>query len=181
MPAQTREPISLQPPSKLMGLALAEARKSPPKPSNFCVGAILLIPSGPSPGEPLCISGYTLEMPGNTHAEQSCFIKAANLYNCHVEELGSHLPGRCELYTTMEPCNKRSAGNATCVERILALEREDGVCAIETVYIGVNEPEKFVGENVGRRRLQDAGIQVVHVEGFEEDILDVATAGHTES
>lgn len=171
----------MQPPSELMSLALAEARRSPPKPTNFCVGAILLIPSGPSPGDPLRINGYTLEMPGNTHAEQSCFVKAARLYNCSEDELGSHLPARCELYTTMEPCNKRSPGNKTCVERILSLERTNGECAIETVYIGVNEPEKFVGENEGRRRLQDAGIKVVHVKGLEREILEVATAGHVDS
>jgi pyrimidine deaminase RibD-like protein len=49
---------------------------------------------------------------------------------------------------------------------------------IQTVYIGVKEPEKFVGENKGRRKLEDAGIKVVHVEGLEDDILKVATAGH---
>jgi len=82
------------------------------------------------------------------------------------------------LYTTMEPCNKRSAGNLTCVERILKLRRSDGSVAIRKVVCGVSEPEKFVGENVGRKRLEEAGIEVVHVSGLEEEILDVATAGH---
>jgi len=49
---------------------------------------------------------------------------------------------------------------------------------IQTVYIGVKEPEKFVGENKGRRKLEDAGIEVVHIQGLEDDILKVATAGH---
>lgn len=51
--------------------------------------------------------------------------------------------------------------------------------AIETVYVGVKEPEKFVGENTGRKQLEDAGIKVVLVEGMEKEILKVATAGHT--
>ena len=82
------------------------------------------------------------------------------------------------LYTTMEPCNKRSVGNLPCVDRILRLKRPDGSQAIEQVYLGVKEPETFVGVNEGRRRLEDAGIQVVHVPGLEDGILKVATAGH---
>lgn len=65
-----------------------------------------------------------------------------------------------------------------CVDRILGLKRKDGGQAIKTVYVGVWEPETFVGVNEGRRRLEEAGIEVVHVPGFEEEILRVATAGH---
>jgi pyrimidine deaminase RibD-like protein len=74
----------------------------------------------------------------------------------------------------VEPCFKRLSGNLPCVERILRLGN-----AIETVYVGVKEPEKFVGENTGRKQLEDAGIKVVLVEGMEKEILKVATAGHT--
>ena len=49
---------------------------------------------------------------------------------------------------------------------------------IRKVYIGVKEPEKFVGENKGRKKLEDAGVEVVHVPGLEDEILKVATAGH---
>jgi len=160
-------------------LALDCARNSPPKPTNFRVGAVLLSPSS-SP--PILATGYTLESPGNTHAEQTCFIKLASAHNIPgpvVEDhLGPLLPDDAVLYTTMEPCNKRSAGNLTCVERILKLRRSDGSVAVRKVVCGVNEPEKFVGENVGRKRLEEAGIEVVHISGLEEEILDVATAGH---
>ncbi|KAF7193338.1 Bifunctional protein RIB2 [Pseudocercospora fuligena] len=157
-------------------LALNEARKSPPKPTNFCVGALLLAPSQ-SP-EPL-ITGYTLECEGNTHAEQSCFIKLAEKYGCEETELGLHLPESTILYTTMEPCNKRSVGNTPCVDRILALKRQDGSPAIRLVVCGVSEPETFVGVNEGQRKLQDAGIEVLSVSGLEDEILAVATAGHS--
>ena len=156
-----------------MSLALSCARKSPPKPTNFCVGAVLLIPSS-SPSQSTTayetITGYTLELPGNTHAEQCCFTKAAESHN--------HLPAGCVLYTTMEPCNARSVGNKPCVDRILALKTAEGEQAIEKVYVGVSEPETFVGVNAGKRKLEEAGIVVEKVEGFEEEILSVATAGH---
>lgn len=67
-----------------------------------------------------------------------------------------------------------------CVERILRTKTRDGALAIRAVYVGVREPEKFVGENEGRKKLEDAGVKVVHVPGMEEEILEVATAGHEE-
>lgn len=168
-------------------LALTEARKSPPKPTNFCVGALLVSPSKTrtnfqatcSTCDPrILVTGYTLECPGNTHAEQSCFIKLAKEYGCEEDELGESLPGDVVLYTTMEPCNERSVGNTPCTERILALKRADGSQAIRTVVVGVMEPETFVGINEGKRKLEDAGIEVLHVSGMEKEILEVATAGH---
>lgn len=165
-----------------LSLALAAAQNSPPKPTNFRVGALLLSPSSPSP---ILTTGYTLEAPGNTHAEQTCFLKLASQHSITsspVEDaLGPFLPEDVVLYTTMEPCNKRSEGNLTCVERILRLRREDGRPAIGRVVCGVKEPETFVGENEGRKRLVDAGIEVVHVQGLESEILEVATAGHVKA
>ena len=163
-----------------MQLALSKARLSPPKPTNFCVGACLVHTT--SNDSTLLETGYTLECEGNTHAEQSCFIKLSQKYECDDERLGEHLPadGTIDLYTTMEPCNQRSVGNLPCVERILRSKRADGRQAIGKVYVGVQEPEKFVGVNEGKRKLEEAGIQVVHVPGFEDEILKVATAGHVD-
>jgi pyrimidine deaminase RibD-like protein len=166
----------------LLRHALSRARLSPPKPTNFRVGALLYSPSS-SPQ--ILTTGYTLESPGNTHAEQTCFLKLAATHSIPAsadgeaeDRLGPLLPEDTVLYTTMEPCNKRSAGNLTCVERILRLRGRDGGVAIRKVVCGVREPEKFVGENEGRKRLEEAGIEVVHVGGLEEEILEVATAGH---
>lgn len=166
----------------LLNHALTRARLSPPKPTNFRVGALLYSPSS---NPQILTTGYTLESPGNTHAEQTCFLKFAATHSIPASadgeaesRLGPFLPSDIVLYTTMEPCNKRSAGNLTCVERILRVRREDGGVAITRVVCGVREPEKFVGENEGRKRLEEAGIEVVHVGGLEEEILEVATAGH---
>ncbi|TVY80851.1 Bifunctional protein RIB2 [Lachnellula suecica] len=152
-----------------MRQALDLARKSPPKPTNYRVGALLV----DSKTDNILTSGYTLECEGNTHAEQSCFIKLAREHNVQEEELAGILPEGTVLYTTVEPCFKRLSGNLPCVQRILSLGK-----AIKTVYAGVKEPEKFVGENTGRKQLEDAGIEVVLVEGMEKEILKVATAGH---
>lgn len=162
-----------------MAIALAEARKSPPRPSNFCVGACLVAPSASGERGLLC-TGYTLECDGNTHAEQSCFVKLAAQIGCHESELGQHLPPGTVLYTTMEPCFKRSIGNTPCVDRVLALKDREGGQAITTVYVGVAEPTTFVGVNEGRKKLESAGIAVTHVSGYEDEILEVATAGHNE-
>ena len=72
----------------------------------------------------------------------------------------------------MEPCCHRLSGNVPCVDRIIRAGK------IRTVVIGVAEPDTFVAENTGRKKLRDAGIEVLHVGGLETEILKVATAGH---
>lgn len=153
-----------------MRFALSLASKSPPKSTNFRVGAILLDCSTNT----IITTGYTLELQGNTHAEQCCLLKLSEKHQVPEELLSEVLPKNTVLYTTVEPCAKRLSGNRPCVERILRLANK-----IQVVYVGVKEPETFVGENEGRARLEEAGIKVVLVEGLEEEILEIATAGHT--
>ena len=157
------KPPSITPGDHLayMRHALSLAKKAPPRPTNFCVGALLVDENANT----ILSTGYTMELPGNTHAEQCCLAKADR------RESGAATQ-KLVMYTTMEPCNKRASGNTPCTETIL----KNG--AIEVVYVGVREPEKFVGENVGRAKLEEAGIEYVHVPGLEAEILEVATAGH---
>ncbi|KAK4039235.1 cytidine deaminase-like protein [Parachaetomium inaequale] len=152
-----------------MRLALEQAQKSPPKPTNYRVGAVLV----DSAANEILATGYTLELPGNTHAEQTCFMKLAEKHGVSEEHLKEVLPAELVLYTTVEPCSKRLSGNLPCVERVRRLAG-----SIRTVYVGIMEPETFVAENTGKKSLEAAGIDVVHVEGLEKEILDVATAGH---
>ena len=159
-----------------MEYALDQARLSPPVPTKFCVGAVLV----DADKNEILSTGYSMELPGdtpgdpgNTHAEQCCFIKVAQKHNLPEERIREVLPNKTVLYTTMEPCNKRLSGNRTCVERILRLNG-----AIKAVYVGINEPETFIDENVGRKRLEDAGVKVMFVEGMQDRILKVSTAGH---
>ncbi|KAK8170842.1 cytidine deaminase-like protein [Phyllosticta citrichinensis] len=159
-----------------MRLALAEALKSPPKPTNFCVGALLVDESNGH----ILATGYTLELEGNTHAEQCALRKYATASNVTEERIGEVLPEHTVIYTTMEPCNLRLSGNLPCADRILQT-RSNGKGGIKKVYLGVKEPEKFVGENEGRAKLEANGIQCVHVPGLEQEILAVATAGHAKN
>ncbi|RAK95714.1 putative DRAP deaminase [Aspergillus ibericus CBS 121593] len=111
-----------------MEYASEQARLSPPAPTKFCVGAVLV------------------------DADQNQILSTGY---------------------SMEPCNKRLSGSRTCVQRILALGS-----AIKVIYVGIREPEKFIGENTGRKRLEDAGVLVEFVEGMEDEIMKVSTAGH---
>ncbi|KAF4125560.1 Pyrimidine deaminase domain of riboflavin biosynthesis protein RibD [Geosmithia morbida] len=155
-----------------MRRALDLARKSPPKPTNFRVGAVLVRLSDGH----ISAEGYTLELPGNTHAEECCLLKLAEEHSTSEEQLAESIKELHVLYTTVEPCFKRLSGKLPCVERIIRQKSW-----IKTVYVGVQEPETFVGQNPGRKLLQDAGLEVVAVEGLEEEILSVATAGHVTS
>ncbi|KAJ4293787.1 hypothetical protein N0V88_005297 [Collariella sp. IMI 366227] len=142
-----------------MRLALEQAQRSPPKPTNYRVGAVVVNPAT----NDILATGYTLELPGNTHAEQCCFLKLAERHGVSEENLKGVLPPDLVLYTTVEPCSKRLSGILPCVERVLRLAG-----TIRTVYVGIMEPET----------LGDAGITLVHVPGLEKEILEVATAGH---
>ncbi|EDU40834.1 RibD Pyrimidine deaminase [Pyrenophora tritici-repentis] len=157
-----------------MRLALDQAQESPPKPSNFRVGALLV---DADTGDILS-RGYTLECEGNTHAEQCCLLKFAQEHGLPEERVGEALPSNTVIYTTMEPCNLRLSGNMPCADRIIRTKGKDGEQRIKKVFLGVKEPEKFVGENEGRKKLEEHGIECVHVPGLEERILNVATAGH---
>ena len=158
-----------------MRLAISLAHKSNPLPSNFRVGAVLV----DQELNEIIATGYTLELPGNTHAEQCCLLKLAAAHNVSEEAVGEKLPDKAVIYTTMEPCGKRLSGNMSCVERILQTRKAGtGAGGVQTVYVGVTEPEKFVGENTGRVKLEAAGIGYLHVAGFEQEILKIATAGH---
>ncbi|MCJ1225879.1 hypothetical protein MMC12_002528 [Toensbergia leucococca] len=167
--------ISPQDHESYMRFASSLAEKSTPKPTNFRVGAVLV---DEATGKILS-TGYTLELPGNTHAEQCCLSKYGSEKGVTEDNVGRVMPEHTVLYTTMEPCNKRLSGNAPCVERILQTTT-NGKCGIKVVYIGVKEPETFVTKNSGAAKLEEAGIKCVHVPGYEEDILKIAKAGHAE-
>ncbi|KAK7429331.1 hypothetical protein QQZ08_004143 [Neonectria magnoliae] len=160
-----------------MEYAIEQARKSPPAPNKFCVGAVLV---NADSGEVLS-TGYSLEYPrdykgdiGKTHAEQCCFIKIADKHALPEERITEVLPTNTVLYTTMEPCNDRLSGNMTCATRILRLKS-----AIRTVYVGIREPGTFIANNDGQERLEANGVKVVYpVEHLRAKITEVSLAGH---
>lgn len=150
---------ALDPHRRFMDLALEEAKKCGETQTQFNVGAVLV-----ADGE-IIATGHTRELPGNTHAEQCALAK-------YFAETGkTDVPENTELYTTMEPCLTRSVGNKPCVERVLE-------SLITTCFVGVVEPDTFVKNNVGRTRLEEGGVEYIHIPGYEEECLRVATLGH---
>ncbi|PKI85973.1 hypothetical protein MVES_000084 [Malassezia vespertilionis] len=72
-------------------------------------------------------TGYSRELPGNTHAEECALEKLAR-YAASTPDAQSKLareksskrtPLSLFMYTTMEPCSERLSGNAPCVDRIV--------------------------------------------------------------
>lgn len=164
---------------------LSLAERSPPRPTNFRVGALLVLrrdEPGQTADDRILSTGYTLELPGNTHAEQCCL---ANLAAAHAvpddDRIAEAFPSdpirKVLLYVTMEPCARRLSGQTPCVQRILQT-RTAGRRGIDKVYFGVREPDTFVGESQGCRTLTAAGVEWEHVAGLEGEILAVAVAGH---
>ena len=159
-----------------MRLALSLAEKSTPRASNFRVGAVLV----DEDVNQILATGYTLELPGNTHAEQCSLEKYHQRTMASNEDIQKGSAQQAVLYTTMEPCNYRASGNVPCSERILNAKTNIKL-DIKTVYVGVTEPDTFVKENKGETKLKEAGITIVHIPGLESQILEVATTGHKSS
>ena len=169
--------------------ALELARKSPPGPTNFRVGAILVSDPQNEGSSPTIIStGYTLELPGNTHAEQCALTKLATQYGIAESELHTRLTREMNatLYTTLEPCGKRLSGSLPCVHRIISTrgnssEDEDSKNfngGIRKVIFGAKEPDIFVKDNESCRIMDEAGLEREYVEGLQDEILSVAKSGH---
>jgi tRNA pseudouridine synthase 8/2,5-diamino-6-(5-phospho-D-ribitylamino)-pyrimidin-4(3H)-one deaminase len=142
-----------------MEMALKEAQKCDDTQTAFSVGCVLVL-DGKVLG-----TGYSRELPGNTHAEQ-CALEKYFQQN-DVQDV----PTGTVCYTTMEPCSLRLSGNEPCVDRIL------NTC-IRTVFVGVTEPDTFVKKNVGLDKLKQRGVEYIKVDGFEDDILKAAFKGH---
>lgn len=156
-----------------MQYALSIAKKASPKPTNFSVGAVIVDETE----NHILATGYTNELSGNMHAEQCALTKLETKLRASPPMWLSP-DAVLVLYTTMEPCNKRSSGNIPCTETILDFNQKPLTKGIAKVYFGVKEPEKFVEANRGIEKLETQGIELQHVPGLEKDIVEVATAGH---
>ncbi|GAB9466184.1 Cytidine deaminase-like protein [Globisporangium polare] len=128
-----------------MRLAIAEAHKSVPSENAFCVGCVIVRDGA------VLSTGFSRELPGNTHAEQVALDKL----DFDAED--------ATVYTTMEPCSTRVSGNVACVQSCLRAK-------VGRVVVGVMEPKNFVVCE-GVRLLQDAGVQVALLQGLEDECL----------
>lgn len=140
----THDPTDL----KYMMLSIEEANKSVPAPQAYCVGAALVDGNGE-----LLSTGFSRELPGNTHAEECALAKISN----DVDLTGA------TMYTTMEPCSVRLSGNRPCASRIIEAK-------IERIVVGVREPPNLVSCE-GISLLEREGIQVVIVPNVHDACL----------
>jgi pyrimidine deaminase RibD-like protein len=106
--------------------ACAEAARCAPAPGAYSVGAVL-VARGPAGAPPRVLAtGFSRELPGNTHAEEVCLLKlglggAGVSAGAGGAPLPLPLPPRGELtlYCTMEPCSRRLSGKLGCAQRLL--------------------------------------------------------------
>jgi len=162
--------------------ALDEARKCNPTPTAYCVGCLIV----DTRTRKVLATGYSRELPGNTHAEECALAKLAiggesinarqkgeSSKSEEVDERDSRLR-MLDMYVTMEPCSERLSGNKPCTDRIL-----EGGELIGRVVLGVKEPRTFV-KCVGVEKLLANGIVVVRNddEDLERECLEVAKRGH---
>lgn len=157
-----------------MSLALEQARKCGVTLTAFCVGAIIVEDSTNT----VIATGYSRELPGNTHAEQNCLTKLLS------ETTAARADTRYSLYTTMEPCSERLSGNTPCTDSIIKYNnsserKKRGLGRVEAVFVGVKEPGDFIMNNVGQDKLLANGVGYIHISGLEEEILEVARKGHS--
>lgn len=180
---------------KYLRQALSLARKSPPKPTNFRVGCVIVAfgPGDDPTDGTLLETGYTLELEGNTHAEQCALAKLAQREQQQRTAGGGGGGGEImtpernvHLYTTLEPCGKRLSGNTSCVERIIATRASGGGQGggVRKVIFGAREPGTFVQDSQSLKMLDAAGVPWEYVSDgdkespLEEEILRVAMEGH---
>lgn len=137
--------------------AVAEAERCEATPSAFSVGAVLLNKSGD-----VLASGFSRELPGNTHAEQCALMKAEATHGKECAAGGT-------MYSTMEPCSTRLSGNESCTSRLLK-------AGIARVVLAQREPDTFV-QCEGVAQLSARGVEVDEVSS--PDILLRLAALHS--
>ena len=145
-----------------LGLALEQAKKCTPTSTAYCVGCIIVHPVT----RVVLATGYSRELPGNTHAEENALTKLSQSSKSQLSGL--------DMYVTMEPCSERLSRNKPCTDRIL-----EAGGLIGRVVLGVREPDEFV-DCVGVEKLQEHGIVVIRNEDeeLERECLEVAKRGH---
>ncbi|GAA5931558.1 uncharacterized protein JCM15063_001501 [Sporobolomyces koalae] len=146
---RTSDPVHVA----FMQQALSVARESVYIPTAFCVGCVVTTAADhPTCPSLVLATGYSRELPGNTHAEQCALDKFLEINDKYSDEWKRELLEGASCYTTMEPCSVRMSGNVPCVQRILDT-------GIKNIFIGVEEPSDFV-ECEGTRLLKDQGRNV---------------------
>ena len=119
--------------------ATQEAFRCTPCDSCYCVGAVIVLRDGRT------FTGYTHETSPTHHAEQEALAKAL------AAGAGADLHGAA-IYSSMEPCSKRSSEPESCTQLILRY-------GFARVVFAAYEPDCFV-QCQGAQQLREAGVDV---------------------
>ena len=134
-----------------MQCALEQAKLCIPTQSAYNVGCIIV------QGDVIVSTGYSRELPGNTHAEECALHKIQD-----DQKINNVI-----LYTTMEPCSRRLSKKESCVIKCIQSAK------IKRIVMAIHEPNTFVKDCTGKSLLQNAGIQVHVMSEFAAQALEV--------
>lgn len=164
--------------AEFMLQALKETGKCEPVQTAFCVGCVLVVRL-PDRAPVVLSTGYSRELPGNTHAEANALAKARLLSVPDITALFPSLSptptidallALAHVYTTLEPCSIRTSGLPPCADALIQAK-------VKRCIIGVGEPDDFV-KCEGARKLQEAGIEIVWLHDMQTECLAAARRGH---
>jgi 5-amino-6-(5-phosphoribosylamino)uracil reductase len=130
--------------------AVSDSQQSEPTEKRYRVGAVLVTACGAE------FEGYTGETAPDNHAEEEVVSKAL--------ASGVDLKG-ATIYSTMEPCTRRSSKPESCTDLIIRH-------GMKKVVFALREPDRFVRCD-GVRRLVDAGIEVVEMAAYAPDVIRI--------
>ncbi|MFB6724825.1 deaminase [Kribbella sp. NPDC056345] len=120
--------------------AIELSKLCPPSPTAFSVGSIIVSADGE-----VIATGYSREGDPHDHAEETALAKVK----------GDHRLASSTIYSSLEPCSKRSSHPQTCTQLILA-------AGIPRVVFAWREPNIFV-DCEGAELLSAAGREVVEI------------------
>ncbi|GGN32100.1 diaminohydroxyphosphoribosylaminopyrimidine deaminase/5-amino-6-(5-phosphoribosylamino)uracil reductase [Actinoplanes campanulatus] len=132
--------------------AIDLSRLSPPSPSHYAVGAVIVDRHGTA-----LATGYTGESHPAHHAEEAALAKLAGHRDLDL--------AGATMYSSLEPCTTRRSRPTSCTHLILT-------AGIGRVVLALREPSLFA-DCEGVRILADGGVAVVEHPGLGDLVRDV--------
>jgi 5-amino-6-(5-phosphoribosylamino)uracil reductase len=133
------------PDQRFLRWAVELSRQSPPSPTAFSVGAVIVAADGE-----VLATGFSREQQDHDHAEEVALRKLAH------RKVGPdpRLRG-ATIYSSLVPCGARASRAVTCVQHIVA-------AGIPRVVFAWREPRLFT-DGEGAEQLRAAGLTVVEL------------------
>ena len=149
MTQHVQDPLAIH--TSRLKQAIELSRQCIPVPDAFSVGALVYGADGT-----LLTTGYSREVGARSHAEEVAIKRA--------RQKGLDMKGGI-IYTSMEPCGKRSSSNKTCTELIAESQ-------IHLVVFALREPTLFVNPR-SLDRFDALGITLIHIEELSDQAREV--------